>query len=144
MSSQLKTAYATVLILCWLGAPSWAVDPAGTWLTKDADARVRIATCGGAWCGTIVWLKQAIDPATRKPQIDDKNRDETKRSRPIIGLQILIGFQPSGPGRWSGKIYNPDDGNTYDGNISLEDRSRLRVEGCLLAICDSEIWSRTK
>ena len=83
-------------------------------------------------------------PATRKPPIDDKNRDETKRSRPIIGLQILIGFQPSGADRWSGKIYNPDDGNTYDGNLALQDRSHLKVEGCLLAICDSEIWSRIK
>ena len=144
MAFQLKPALTTALILCALSVPSWAADPAGTWLTKDADAKVRIANCAGAWCGTIVWLKQPIDPATRKPPIDDKNRDETKRSRPILGLQILIGFQPSGPARWSGKIYNPDDGNTYDGNISLEDRSHLRVEGCLLAICDAEIWSRTK
>jgi uncharacterized protein (DUF2147 family) len=131
-------------VWCALGASASAADPCGTWLTKDADARVRVASCGSGWCGTIVWLKQAIDPATGKPAVDDKNRDETRRGRPILGLQILIGLRPSGPNRWSGKIYNPDDGNTYDGNILLEDRNRLRVEGCLLALCDSEIWSRAR
>jgi uncharacterized protein (DUF2147 family) len=140
-----KQVWAAALLSCLLaGGPSFAADPTGTWLTKDADARVRIAGCARAFCGTIVWLKDPLDPATRKPVIDDKNRDVTKRNRPIMGLQILIGFQPSGPNRWSGKIYNPDDGNTYDGHLMLEDRARLKVEGCLGAFCSAEQWSRVR
>ena len=50
----------------WSAGPSFAADPTGTWLTKDADARVRVATCGrGTYCGTIgaessVGIKRAI------------------------------------------------------------------------------------
>jgi uncharacterized protein (DUF2147 family) len=135
---------AGLLLSCAVATPSWAADPAGTWLTQDGDAKVRIARCGGGWCGSIVWLREPIDPATRKPPIDDKNPDAGKRGRPIIGVQILIGFLPSGPDRWSGRIYNPDDGNTYEGHLSIADRTHLNMQGCLIGICKAEIWGRTK
>jgi uncharacterized protein (DUF2147 family) len=63
------------------------IDPTGVWLTEAGDAKVRIARCGTAICGTIIWLKAPIDRATGKPQLDDKNPDPAKAHRPIIGLQ---------------------------------------------------------
>src|SRR5882724_9699894 len=59
-------------------APANAQSPAGVWLTKDQDAQVRIADCGGAICGTIVWLKEAIDKQTGKPPTDGHNPDPAK------------------------------------------------------------------
>ena len=38
-------------------APALA-DPVGTWLSADGEGKIRIADCGGALCGTIVWLKR--------------------------------------------------------------------------------------
>ena len=57
-------------------SPAIAGDPRGDWLTKDRDAKVRVADCDGGLCGTVVWLKDAIDPATGKPVADKHNVDQ--------------------------------------------------------------------
>lgn len=51
-------------------------------------------------------------------------------------------MRPTAPGRWSGQIYNADDGKTYTSNISLAGSDTLRVEGCVGAFCGGENWSR--
>lgn len=124
-------------------APALA-DPIGTWLTEKGDARVRIARCGAALCGTVAWLRDPTDPATGRPQIDDKNPDPAKRMRRIMGLQILSGMRPVAPGRWTGQIYNADDGKTYEGNIIETSAATIKVEGCLLTICMGETWQRLR
>ncbi len=89
-----------------------------------------------------VWLRDPIDPATGKPQIDDKNRSPALAKRPIIGLSLFTGMLPSGPNKWSGQIYNADDGNTYASNISVTGSDTLKVEGCMGALCGGENWTR--
>ena len=119
-----------------------AGEPTGIWLTQAGDARVRVSKCGGGICGVIVGLKQPIDPATGKPQVDDKNPNPALAKRPIIGLPLFSGMHPSGPGKWSGQIYNADDGSTYASNVSVTGPDTLRVEGCLGAFCGGETWTR--
>jgi len=120
-----------------------AEGPLGVWLTKDADAHVRIADCGGALCGTIIWLKDPIDNATGRPLADKHNPDPAQRTRPVLGLHVMYGMQPSGPDRWSGRFYNSDDGNTYAGNLIVLSPSTVKVEGCLI-ICMGETWQRVE
>ena len=117
-------------------------DVGGVWLTQAGDAKVRVSKCGGGICGVVVWLRDPIDPATGKPQIDDKNRNPALAKRPIIGLSLFSGMQPSGPNKWSGQIYNADDGNTYGSNISVTGSDTLKVEGCMGALCGGENWTR--
>jgi uncharacterized protein (DUF2147 family) len=124
--------------------PAQAQSPAGIWLTKDQDARVRIANCGGGICGTIVWLKDPIDKQTGKPPVDEKNPDPAKRSRPLLGIQIMHSMRPAGPGRWTGRLYNADDGKTYEGSLAVLDRDSVKVEGCLIGICMGETWRRVQ
>jgi uncharacterized protein (DUF2147 family) len=119
-------------------------DPAGVWLTQAGDAKVKVSKCGGGLCGTVVWLRQPIDPATAKPAIDDKNPNPALAKRPIIGLSLFSGMQPAGPNKWSGQIYNADDGNSYASNISVAGPDTLRVEGCVGALCGGETWSRSR
>jgi uncharacterized protein (DUF2147 family) len=116
--------------------------PTGTWLTQAGDARVRISKCGGGICGVIVGLKDPIDPATGKPQVDDKNPNPALARRPVIGLTLFSGMRPDGPNKWSGQIYNADDGNNYRSNISVPGPDTLRVEGCVGALCGAETWTR--
>jgi uncharacterized protein (DUF2147 family) len=52
-------------------------------------------------------------------------------------------MQPAGPNKWSGQIYNADDGNSYASNISLTGPDSLKVEGCVGALCGGENWSRS-
>jgi uncharacterized protein (DUF2147 family) len=124
--------------------PAKAQTPSGVWLTKDQDAHVRIADCAGAICGTIVWLKQPIDKQTGMPALDQHNPDAAKRSRPLLGIQVMYGMRPSAPGKWTGHLYNADDGKTYDGNLVVLGPDSVKVEGCLIGICLGETWQRVQ
>jgi uncharacterized protein (DUF2147 family) len=120
-----------------------AEAPEGVWLTQAGDAKVRISKCGGGICGVVVWLKEPIDPATGKPQIDDKNPNPALAKRRIIGVSLFSGMRAVGAGKWSGTIYNADDGKTYASSISITGATTLRVEGCVGAFCGGENWTRT-
>jgi uncharacterized protein (DUF2147 family) len=118
-------------------------DVSGIWLTQAGDAKVRVSKCGGGICGVIVWLKDPINPATGKPQVDDKNHNPSLAKRPMIGLPLFSGMRPAGPNKWSGQIYNADDGDTYASHISLTGPDSLKVEGCVGVLCGGENWSRS-
>jgi uncharacterized protein (DUF2147 family) len=115
----------------------------GVWLTQAGDAKVRVSRCGGGICGVVIWLRDPINPATGKPQVDDKNPNPALAKRPIIGLPLFRGMRPSGQNRWSGQIYNADDGNSYASNVSVSGPDALRVEGCVGALCGGETWARS-
>ena len=117
--------------------------PAGIWLTQAGDAKIRVSRCGAGICGIVVWLKEPIDPATGKPQVDDKNPNPALAKRPIIGLSLFSGMRPVGPNQWAGRIYNADDGNTYASKISVTGPTGLRVEGCVGSLCGGEDWTRS-
>jgi uncharacterized protein (DUF2147 family) len=146
MSCRFGTIVAILAISATLlGAPAaqaQAGEPAGVWLTQAGDARVRVSKCGSGLCGVIIGLRDPINPATGKPQVDDKNPNPALAKRPMIGLPLFSGMQPSGPNRWSGQIYNADDGSTYVSHVSLAAPDTLKVEGCMGALCGGENWSR--
>jgi uncharacterized protein (DUF2147 family) len=123
-------------------ASAQGTEPTGIWLTQAGDARVRVSKCGGGICGVIVWLREPIDSSTGRPQVDDKNPNPALKTRPVIGLPLFSGMRPSGPNKWSGQIYNADDGGTYASSISLAGSDSLRVEGCVGALCGGETWTR--
>jgi uncharacterized protein (DUF2147 family) len=126
--------------------PALAADPLGTWYTADQKGQVRISNCGGALCGTLVWLKEPNDPETGKPKTDKENADEGKRSRPLIGIQIVLSMKPSGtPDQWKGEVYNSRDGNTYTGYFTVTGPDTAELKGCAMGIiCKTETWTRAK
>jgi uncharacterized protein (DUF2147 family) len=136
----IRLTAALCLALGTLSAAS-AADPTGTWLTQQGDARVRVAKCGSGMCGTIVWLREPIDPRTGKAQVDDKNSNPALRNRKIIGLRIFS-MAPDGSGGFAGSIYNADDGQTYRSKIVLRSAAQLEVQGCAGPLCGSEQWRR--
>ena len=117
-------------------------DPTGIWLDRDGDS-LRIQRCGPALCGTIAGLRVRLDPETGRPRTDKKNADISLRNRPLVGVQTLLSMRPSGPGKWSGQLYNLDDGRTYTGNLIELGPGKIRVEGCVLGMCGGESLSRT-
>jgi uncharacterized protein (DUF2147 family) len=127
-------------------APAYAADPLGTWYTKDNESQVRIANCGDALCGTLVWLKDPNDPQTGKPKTDKKNPDPSKAKGPLLGVQIVFGLKPSGtPNQWKGEVYNPEDGNTYSGLFTVTGLDTADLKGCAMAvICKTQTWTRAK
>lgn len=141
-----RLGFMVAITASLLAAPSVqgqvAGDPAGVWLTQAGDARVKVSKCGSGICGVVVGLKEPIDPATGKPQIDDKNPNPALAKRPMIGLPLFSGMHAAGPGKWSGQIYNADDGSTYASHVSVTGPDTLRVEGCMGAFCGGETWTR--
>jgi uncharacterized protein (DUF2147 family) len=127
-----------------LAAPAFAADALGTWYTADRESQVKIANCGGALCGTLVWLKEPNDPTTGRPKTDKNNADASKQNRPLIGVPIVLGMRPSGtPNEWSGQVYNAADGKTYSGTFTLTGANTADLKGCVLSIlCKSQTWTR--
>jgi uncharacterized protein (DUF2147 family) len=124
-------------------APAHAADAIGTWFTGDRESQVRVVNCGGSLCGTLVWLKEPNDPATGRPKTDKNNADASKQNRPLLGVQIVLGMKPSGPGVWSGEVYNASDGKTYSGSFTLTGPNTADLKGCVLAVlCKSQTWTR--
>ena len=130
--------------LLMLGSSALAADPLGVWLTQTGTSRIRVADCGGALCGTIIWLKEPNDPDTGKPKTDKNNSDAAKRSRPLIGVQIVLGMKPAGAGKWTGQVYNAEDGKTYSGNLTFSGGDSLQLQGCALGglMCKGQTWTK--
>lgn len=144
----MKTGFAIALIGTLLGAcpavAQSAGDPTGTWQTQAGDARVKVSKCGGGLCGVIVSIRDKIDPATGKPAVDDKNPNPALKNRPMVGVSLFSGMRQVAANKWSGSIYNADDGSTYASNVSVAGPDQLRVEGCVGPICGGETWTRMR
>jgi uncharacterized protein (DUF2147 family) len=131
-----RLCLAAGILLC-AGSASSAADPKGDWLVNDKTAVIRIAACGTALCGHIAWVQ-------RPGFTDTNNPDPSKRSRPLLGMPILLNMEPKG-NRWEGEVYNAKDGKIYSSNIALRSDNVLRIEGCVLGfLCGGENWSRVK
>ncbi len=115
--------------------------PAGRWATPGVAAIVELAPCNdtSGLCGTIRWLWEATDEKGR-PRLDTQNADATLRARPLVGLSILSGLAPAAGGSWAGRIYNPEDGQTYRATLRRVGNDTLMIEGCVLFICQKQVW----
>jgi uncharacterized protein (DUF2147 family) len=136
------SAIAVALVMI---APARAADPFGTWLTEDQKGKIRIVNCGGALCGTLVWMKEPLDPDTKQPRTDKNNKDASLQGRPLLNVPIVLGMQPTGPDKWEGKVYNSEDGNTYSGSFTMTGANTAVLKGCIMGglLCKGQTWSRT-
>ena len=136
---MLKTTLVTALAML-LAGPAAAGDIRGVWLSPSRSAHVQIDRCGETVCGKVI---SASKPKTNPDFLDVNNKSPSKRNRRLIGAILLEGFS-GGPTQWSGgRVYNPGDGNTYRGSITLLDQDHLRLTGCAIwVLCKSQIWTR--
>jgi uncharacterized protein (DUF2147 family) len=102
-------------------AASSATTPLGVWLTEEKEGKVRIEQCGANLCGYSVDAKS------------NQNRE-----------QVLINMKPGKSSKWSGQIFDPNSGSTYDSTIALNGSNTLRVQGCAFGgmFCGGQTWSR--
>lgn len=142
------TIAAMSAVLC-LGAGASAGDESrgaardvfGYWYTPDRDSLVLIADCGdGTPCGTVTW----VDPERAKVLVDENNRDETLKGRPIEGITLLAGFEEASKGWRGGEIYNPENGATYRAKLRRTGADTLEVKGCVGPICKGMVWPRAE
>ena len=128
------------------GAARASPDPVfGQWFNQDREGKVLIAPCSSApalACGAITWLKEPADDEGR-PAHDIHNPDPALRNRPVIGLSVIRDMKPDGHGHWAGgRLYDPETGKSYRGRLTAIGGGRLKVEGCVLVICEAQTWTR--
>jgi uncharacterized protein (DUF2147 family) len=112
----------------------------GLWLTDDHKGLVQIGPCGRSLCGTIA---KVADTSGRAPKTDIHNPDARLRSRPILGMPVLTGFESAGS-YWKGRAYDPKSGKSYRSTLELNPDGSLKVSGCILFICQSQRWTRAR
>src|SRR3984885_12482600 len=114
-----------------------AADPTGDWLVADAVAHIRVAECSGNMWGAVVWEKEPGG-------VDEHNPDVSKRSRPTLGIPVLINMKKKpGVDQWEGEVYNANDGKTYSSTIKPVGSDKLEIQGCVLGfLCGGETWTR--
>lgn len=116
----------------------------GTWFTPGNKAKINIFQCGSNFCGKITWLKDPLNKEG-KPKVDGNNPKKELQSRPIVGMNLVWGFQYSGNNKYTGgKIYNPENGKTYSAQMTLKGNS-LDVRGYILGMTwlgESQTWVR--
>jgi uncharacterized protein (DUF2147 family) len=56
---------------------------------------------------------------------------------------VLRHAKKTTPNQWKGDLFNPENGKTYFGTITLDTPNQLTLSGCLIAfLCQSETWTR--
>jgi uncharacterized protein (DUF2147 family) len=96
-------------------------SPLGLWLTEEKEGKVRIEQCGANLCGYSV----------------DKKSNQN-------GEQVLINMKAGKDAKWSGRIFDPNTGSTYESTIAMKGTDSLRVQGCAFGgmFCGGQTWSR--
>jgi uncharacterized protein (DUF2147 family) len=131
-------ASAAILVLTTAGALAADASVIGDWLVKEGYGHVRIDNCGGKMWGIVSWEKT--------PGFDNESSDPAKKGRPLLGTPVLIDMAPTKePGKWTGEVYNSQNGKNYTASISLADENTLNLEGCLVwPLCQTQQWTRVK
>jgi uncharacterized protein (DUF2147 family) len=113
----------------------------GKWKTENQKATVEIYESKGVYYGKIVWLQTPVDSKS-KPVKDTKNPDPKKRSRNVMGINVLYGFKYKNNEWIGGKVYNPETGETYECKIWLKDANTLKGRGYWGILYNTQEWKR--
>ncbi|WP_457446878.1 DUF2147 domain-containing protein [Roseateles sp. P5_E4] len=120
-----------LILLLAAGAARADADPRGLWLTASGNLEVRVAPCGAALCGKVarVIANQSMSRPGEAMAADAQPAQE--------GMDVLSDFLPSEretqpDGRsavteWRGRIFNRENGKTYDCLMSLGPTGELKL-----------------
>lgn len=109
-----------------------AADPLmGVWLTpedhKGQVAHVQVRPCQGGYCGQIVAVWRGQDP------VDHHN----------LGKDLFTDMRPIGGGTYEGLGWVPVHNIQVRGKAQVTG-NQLTFRGCVLGICQNQIWIRLK
>lgn len=126
----------------------------GTWITQQLT-EITIEPCEAGFCGYITKIvvpqevldqygEEQINALGEENFFDYLNKDPALRDRPILGLELLTLTRQTGPVRYDGTVYNPRDGETYEGYVEILGPDTVSLTGCVFfnRICQGEEWTR--
>jgi uncharacterized protein (DUF2147 family) len=114
------------LLLAGLGslllANVQAAEPAGNitgrWVTASGNLEVDILPCEQAMCGIVA--RVLANRSMSNPGME-------MGAQPAIGLQILSDVKPKGEQEWQGRIFNRENGKTYDCILTAASPDEIKV-----------------
>lgn len=146
-------AAAAIVATALLGAASPAAAQAmieGAWRSGNGS-EIAITPCSSGFCGAITVpavsdadLARYGDAETaRRSFVDEHNADAALRTRPLVGLDILRVRATGNPWHFEGEVYNPSDGKTYSGAVTVTGADTMILKGCaVIVFCREEQWTR--
>jgi uncharacterized protein (DUF2147 family) len=113
-----------------------AFDVFGKFRTQAGSSHIEIVDCGDKTpCGKVVWLDAKALPAGETPEtIKDA------KGAKLMGMKLLHSFERKAKDWRGGKIYDPEEGKTYDSRLKRLTNGDLEVKGCIGPICQTQIW----
>lgn len=132
-----KIAFSGMFLLAAAGA-SQAAEPLGEWRDEDGKATIRIVDCNSRLWGVVA--SESIPGG-----VDKNNPDKAKRTRPLLGMPILLNMKKvtDEKDKWEGQVYDATSGKTYDSSIQVKTANTLRIEGCVaMILCGGQTWTR--
>jgi uncharacterized protein (DUF2147 family) len=108
----------------------------GTYTTEGNKGKVAMSKTGNKYNGTLI---RTNTPDAR----DAKNPDQTKRNNKLVGTIIAKDFEYTGGNTWEkGTVYDPENGKTYSGKITLNKDGSLRGFVGISAFGRTTTWKR--
>ena len=126
-----KTMYASILLMfaAAQAAPATAIE--GRWINPAKSVIIDIAPCAEAMCGTVAWANAQAQ------------QDSRKNAPHLIGTQLLTDLQAKGS-VWEGRLFVPDRNLHVEAKIQPQSATELKVSGCEIGICKSQLWTRAE
>ena len=114
----------------------------GTWLSEQKDGEILIYQSGDHYFGKLIWGSKLYD-TNGTPIKDLKNPDQNLKKRNLLNAVILTDFIWD-DGQWKdGKVYDPNNGKTYNATLKLKNQ-RLEIRGFvgISLIGRTTVWSK--
>lgn len=121
------------LLLTGAVAPQPGTDLDGKWRNTRNTVHLRLAPCGDAVCGTVVWANDEAESHARKGT-----------GKGIVGVQLLSGLRQRPDGSWRGQVFVPAVNSRGSATVTHVSDRTVRVSGCMLAgiVCKTQHWHR--
>lgn len=126
-------AMALLLIASSGADAATPATPIGLWQNPKGTLIVQTRRCGQLLCGNIVWAGPKALADAREAGVNA-----------LVGTEFFSDYHASGAGRWTGRVYVPDQGRHFYSTIELRTPDSLRISGCILGglICKRQDWIR--
>ena len=127
--ARLYTRFAGfAMFLLWAPCGAFAFAPAGYW-QMDKETVIEFKPCDEKLCGYLVFFGEDSNVK------DERNPVAEKRTRPLCNLAFITGLKFETNRYSGGKLYDPESGETYDVNLTVEGKEiKMRVYAGLPAL----------